>query len=94
MNAVDARARLTPIGYIGEFRKVHRAEWEPVCLNGIVITYLTAELAEIAAWRALRSHLCGEIVGTGEKASIAKAEVEFAKVFPGKGRKPFVVERR
>lgn len=96
MNDVDARA--TPVygGYHGEFRKVHRAAYEPVCVNGIAQVYPSAHEAEIAAWRALKAHLCADIVGDGQKASAAKSKAEalFGKVWPGKGRKPVEVVRR
>lgn len=94
MNEVDARAVPVYGGHRGEFRKVHRAAYEPVCVNGVPQVYPTKEEAELAAWRALKAHLCGDIVGSGEKASLAKAEAEFAKIFPGKGRRPVTVERR
>lgn len=96
MNGVNARA--VPIfgGFQGEFRKVHRSEWEPVQVNGVAQLYDTADAAEVAAWRALLAHLQGDIVGSGDKASIARTEAEkrFGKIFPGHGKKPVVVERR
>ncbi len=96
MNDVDARAVPVYGGYHGEFRKVHRAVYEPVCINGVPQIYPTAATAEIAAWRALRAHLCGEIVRSGDKAGAARSQAEelFGKVFPGKGRKPVEVVRR
>ena len=94
MNEVDARAAPVYGGFRGEFRKVHKAAYEPVCVNGVPQVYATREAAELAAWHALREHLQGDIVGSGEKASLAKAEAEFAKIFPGKGRRPVTVERR
>ncbi len=94
MNEVNARAVEMSGGFQGQMRKVHRAGWEPVCRNGQPVLFASEHEAEIAAWRALKAHLCGDIVGSGEKASIAKAEGEFAKIFPGKGRRPVVVERR
>lgn len=94
MNDVNARGRKTPIGWVGELRKVHRSAWELVCENGEPIIFATEHEAEIAAWRALRSHLCGDIVGTGTKASAArsKAEEQFGAIFR-RGRK-IEVERR
>jgi hypothetical protein len=96
MNDVDARAVPVYGGFRGEFRKVHRAMFEPVCVGGVPQVYETAHEAEIAAWRALKAHLCGDIVGSGEKASAAKSKAEqmWGKVFPGKGRKPVEVVRR
>jgi hypothetical protein len=95
MNDAQVRAVPNMNGWEGHFRKVHKAGWHPVEINGIAQLYETEEKAKIAAYEALHRHIFGDgILGTGEKASIAKAEAEFAKVFPGRGRKPFTVERR
>lgn len=88
MNDIGARSIPVVGGYQGQLRKVHRAEWEPVCVNGVPQVYPTAEAAELAAWHTLKAHLCAEIVGSGEKATIAAAEAEFRKIF----RKGKVVE--
>ncbi|MER8615993.1 hypothetical protein NKG99_03930 [Mesorhizobium sp. M1409] len=95
MNEVNARARQTPIGWVGELRKVHRADYELVAENGIPITFATEHEAEIAAWRALRSHLQGQIVGSGDKAAagLTEAEAKFGKLLRG-GGKTVAVERR
>jgi hypothetical protein len=88
-NEVDARSVPVYGGHRGEFRKVHRSEWEPVQVNGIPQIYGTALEAENAAWRALRSHLCADIVGSGEKASAAaksRGEALFGVIFK-KGKK-------
>mgnify|MGYP001209385736 CR=1 FL=1 len=76
MNEVGARASPVFGGYRGEFRKVHRADWEAVCVNGIPQVYPTAQAAELAAWRALHAHLCGEIVGDGYKAEAQRTKAE------------------
>jgi hypothetical protein len=96
MNEVNVRAVPVVGGWQGEIRKVHRADYEPVCVNGKPEVYPSEKDAEIAAWRALKEHLQADIVGTGDRVSAAKsrAEAEFGKVFPGRGRKPVVVERR
>lgn len=93
MNEVDARAVPVYGGYQGEIRKVHRSSYEAVCVNGVPQVYATEAEAEIAAWRALRSHLCGDIVGDGTKAATADFD-RIKKVFPGHGRRPFEVEVR
>ena len=93
-NEVSARAIAVMGGFRGQLRKVHRAAWEDVAENGVSILFATAQEAELAAWRALKAHLCGDIVGSGEKISLAKAEQEFAKIFPGHGRRPVEVVRR
>lgn len=96
MNDVDARAVPVCGGFQGEFRKVHRAAYEPVSVNGVAQIYDTEHEAEVAAWRALKAHLCGDIVGSGEKVSAARSRAEelFGKIWPGKGRKPVEVVRR
>lgn len=88
MNGVDARAVPVRGGYHGQFRKVHRSDWEPVQVNGKPIVYVTSHEAEVAAWRALRAHLCGDIVGDGAKPSAtrSKAEELFGAIFR-KGKK-------
>ncbi|MGX9145915.1 hypothetical protein [Mesorhizobium sp. 128a] len=95
MNEVNARARKTPIGWIGELRKVHRSDYEPYCENGVAIVFATENEAEVAAWRALRAHLQAAIVGSGDKASAALsvAEEKFGKLLRG-GGKTVAVERR
>ena len=96
MNSVDARSVAVYGGYHGEFRKVHRAGWEKVQARGVARIFATAAEAEIAAWRALRSHLCGDIVGTGQAsttAALSVAEERFGRLFRG-GGKTVAVERR
>lgn len=94
MNEVNARAVPVYGGFEGQFRKVHRSAWEPVCVNGVAQLYDTADAAEVAAWRALRAHLQGDIVGDGEKVSLAigQAASLFGAIFR-RGKK-IVVERR
>lgn len=94
MNGVDAKAVAVYGGFVGAFKKVHRSEWEKVCEGGVPRVYPTEYEAEIAAWRALRSHLCGDIVGSGEKVSIQKSKAEelFGSIFKRGKRIP--VERR
>ncbi|RWH31637.1 hypothetical protein [Mesorhizobium sp.] len=97
MNDAEVRAIPESNGFRGEFKKVHRTEWEPVCQNGEPLLFDTKDQAEVAAYRALMKHLFGDgIVRDGEKASAARSQAEeaFGRVFPGKGRKPVVVERR
>ncbi|MBN9235146.1 MULTISPECIES: hypothetical protein [Phyllobacteriaceae] len=95
MNDVDARSVAVFGGYHGEFRKVHKADWEVVQRHGRPIIYTSAYEAEIAAWRALRAHLCGDIVGSGQKAgtALSEAESKFKKLFRG-GGKTVTVEQR
>lgn len=93
-NDVNARAVRVYGGWQGEFRKVHRADWEPVRVNGTARIHDTPEAAELAAWRALRSHLCGDIAGFGEPVSgvSSRAESLFGAIFKN-GRKIGVVRK-
>ncbi|MBF6992718.1 hypothetical protein [Cupriavidus sp. IK-TO18] len=94
MNEVGARSIPVMGGFEGQFRKVHKATWEPVRVNGVAQIYPTEFEAETMAWRALIAHLCGDIVRSGEKVSTAKTKAEelFGALIR-KGRK-IPVERR
>lgn len=96
MNEAEVRAIPVSNGYEAQFRKLHRTEWFPVRENGVAVLYETAELAEIAGYRALMRHLFGDgIVRHGERAGTARSEAEarFGRIFPGRNRS-VVVERR
>ncbi|RUV81410.1 hypothetical protein EOA60_20855 [Mesorhizobium sp. M1A.F.Ca.IN.020.06.1.1] len=95
MNDAEVRAVPESNGFRGEFKKVHRTDWEPVCENGVAQLFDTEEQAQVAAYRALMKHLFGDgIVRDGEKASAerSKAEALFGGIFR-RGRK-IEVERR
>ena len=97
MNNAEVRAIEVFNGWEAQFRKIHRTEWYPVQVNGVVQLYESEEKAKNAAYAALMKHLFGDgIVRTGERAGSTKdaAEKLFGKVFPGKGRKPFEVVRK
>jgi len=95
MNDAEVRAIPEMNGFRAEFRKVHRTAWEAVCVDGVPQLYATPAEAENAGYKALMRHIFGDgIVRVGEKASIARAEREFARIFPGKGRRPVEVVRR
>lgn len=93
-NGIEVRVVPVSNGFEGHIRKVHKASWEPVCVNGVAQLYATETEAEVAAWRALHAHLQSDIVGTGVRVSAqrSKAEELFGGIFR-KGRK-IVVERR
>ncbi|TIU02313.1 MAG: hypothetical protein E5W43_00790 [Mesorhizobium sp.] len=96
MNDAEVRAIPESNGFRGEFKKVHRSEWNVVCLNGQPQLFDTKDQAEVAAYRALMKHLFGDgIVRDGEKASAAlsQAEEKFGKLLRG-GGKTVAVERR
>lgn len=93
----EPRVRTVPEmnGYRGEFRKLDKSGWHAVEVNGIAQLYESEEKAMIAAYEAMnRYHFGAGILREGEKATVANAEAAFAKIFPGHGRRPFVVERR
>lgn len=95
MNDAEVRAIPESNGFRGEFKKVHRSEWNVVCLNGQPQLFDTKDQAEVAAYRALMKHLFGDgIVRDGEKASAARSQAEtlFGGIFR-RGRK-IEVERR
>ena len=94
MNGIEVRVVAIMNGFEGQFRRVHKASWEAVSVNGVAQLFATRQDAEIAAWRALKAHLQGDIVGIGGKASAArsKAEEAFGGFFRN-GRK-ITVERR
>lgn len=89
-NAIAVRAVANTYGgFFAEIKKVHRATWERVRVNGEEQVYDTADQAEVAAWRALHAHLCSDIVGEGERVSARSA----AEALFIRGRK-VEVERR
>ncbi|MCV0395456.1 MAG: hypothetical protein K5872_22170 [Rhizobiaceae bacterium] len=97
MNEPRARAHPVMNGWEGQFRKLDRAGWHPVEVNGVAQLYDTPEQALIAAYEAMNAYLFGRgILRDGEKASAEKSRAEelFNKVWPGKGRKPVEVVRR
>jgi hypothetical protein len=61
--------------------KVHKAAYEKVCGRpGVPIIFPTWWEAEIAAWRALRAHIRGEMLRWGDPISLA-ARAEAEKLF-------------
>lgn len=95
MNTAEVRAVAVMNGWEGHFRKLDKAGWHPVQINGVVQLYETEDKAKIAAFEAMNRHHFGAgILRDGERASFARAEAEFAKIFPGKGRRPVEVVRR
>lgn len=95
MNDVNARAVPAMGGFVGQIRKVNRADYETVCRDGKPILFSCRKDAEIAAWRTLREHLIHDIVGSGERIALAartKAEELFGAIVKD-GRKIEVVRR-
>lgn len=97
MNSAEVRAIPVFNGWEGHFKKIHRSEWNPVQVNGVVQLFESEEKAKNAAYEALMKHLFGDgIVRTGERASAARDQAEklFGKVFPGKGKPAVPVVRK
>ena len=97
MNEPRVRAIQVYNGWEGHFKKLHRADWFPVEVNGIAQLFPTEDAAKVAAYEAMTRHHFGDgILRDGEKMSAERSQVEtlFGKVFPGKGRKPVEVVRR
>lgn len=57
MNEIDARAVRYQGQFVGQFRRVHKADYETVQENGEVVLFSTEAEAERAAWRAMSAHL-------------------------------------
>ena len=77
MNDIDAKAMPAFGGCHGIFRKVHKVGYEKVCDKpGQLILFTPLWEAEIAAWRALRAHIRGEMLRWGDPVSLARLEAE------------------
>jgi hypothetical protein len=97
MNTAEVRAVPVMNGWEGHFRKLDKAGWHAVQVNGVVQLFETEDKAKIAAYEAMNHHHFGAgILRAGEKMSAKRTHAEelFGKVFPGKGRKPVEVVRR
>ncbi len=93
----EARVRAVPVfnGWEGHFRKLHKADWFPVEVNGIAQLFETEEKAKIAAYEAMTRHHFGDgILSEGERTSAARSKAEelFGAIFR-RGRKIEVVRR-
>jgi len=82
MNDIDARAVPTPHGgFYGEFRRIHRSNWERVRKDRIDQMFDCPFEAEVRAWRELKSHMLGLVVG--DNTPLARARTEAEKLFKG-----------
>lgn len=95
----EPRVRAIPVfnGWEAHFRKLHKAGWFQVEVNGIAQLFPSEAEAKVAAYEAMTRHHFGDgILRDGEVVSAAKSKAEelFGKVFPGKGRRPVEVVRR
>jgi len=95
MNDAEVRAIPESNGFRGEFKKIHRSDWEVVSKNGQPQLFDTKDQAEVAAYRALMKHIFGDIVRDGDRAghALSEAEAKFGKLLRG-GGKTVAVERR
>jgi len=53
MNEIDARSIPHQGQFAAQFRRVHKATYETVCVNGEPILFKTSDAAKVAAWEAL-----------------------------------------
>lgn len=82
MNGIGVKAVYSQGQWVGMFRKVHKADFETVCVNGEPAGFESFELAKLAAWDALTPHLQSIMVRDGDRLQGSKTEIE--RVF-GKG---------
>lgn len=95
MNEPRVRAVPEMNGFRGEFRKLDRAGWHAVEVNGVAQLYESQDKAMLAAYEAMNAHHFGKgILAEGEKPVVAVAEAEFRRLFPGHGRRAVEVQRR
>ncbi len=77
MNHPDAGFKQLPCGgFHGLFRKVHKADFQVVMRKGKPRVFDSAAEAEVAGWRALRDHLCREIVADRTSIDWKKARAK------------------
>ena len=83
MNSIAVRAVRTDGMFAGQFRRVHKAEFETVRINGCPVLFPTEDKAKLAAWEALTSHLCTLMRREGETVD-ADARKAAEAIFKGK----------
>ena len=92
MNKAEARAKRSPLGFwVGEYRFVHKADFYQVTDRGEPARFQTSIAAELAAHKAVLSHLNGHMNRSGEK-SVMDAERAFGAVFKNGQRIPVEVK--
>ncbi|TDR34684.1 hypothetical protein [Aquamicrobium defluvii] len=95
MNEARVRAVQVFNGWEGHFKKMHKAGWFPVEVNGIAQLFPSEADAKVAAYEAMTKHHFGDgILSDGERTSAtrSKAEELFGAIFR-RGRKIEVVRR-
>ena len=95
MNEPRVRAVEVVNGWEGHFRKLHKAGWFPVEVNGVAQLFPTDDAAKVAAYEAMTRHHFGDgILRDGDRATSAKSKAEelFGAIFK-RGRKIEVVRR-
>lgn len=79
MNEIDARSIPHQGQFAAQFRRVHKATYETVCVNGDPVLFKTSDAAKVAAWEALAAsgHLSTLMRRDGcTLADTARAEAE------------------
>lgn len=95
MNEPRVRAVQVFNGWEGHFKKMHKAGWFPVEVNGIAQLFPSEADAKVAAYEAMTKHHFGDgILSDGERTSAARSKAEelFGAIFR-RGRKIEVVRR-
>lgn len=82
MNHIDARGIRYGSYYIGQFRRVHKADYETVCINGRPRVFQSEHEAECAAWRVLSGHVNGLMRRDGVTIG-ENARTEAERLFAG-----------
>ncbi|MDZ7823087.1 MAG: hypothetical protein U5K75_02955 [Ahrensia sp.] len=92
MNSIEVKVeRVSTLAFTAHFKTVRMGQWKCVNKNGKPAFFDTPELAEIAAWRAMRDYWQADIVGDNEgiKDSLIAANSAFKP-----SSKPVKIERR
>ena len=92
MNKAEARAKWSPLGFwVGQYRFVHKADFYQVKDRDGPVRFQTAIAAELAAHKAVLSHLNGYMTRSGDRA-VMEAERAFGAIFKGGKRIPVEVK--
>lgn len=91
MNSIEVRTeQVAPGAFVGQFRTIRSSEWKTVQENGVRRLFDTPELAELAAYRALREFWQCDVIGFDVK----KTAIEAANAIFRPGKKPIPVVKR
>lgn len=85
MNEIGTRAIPHQGQFLGQFRKVHKAEYETVCENGEPRLFQTSDAAKVAAWEALAASGHLTTLMTRDGCTVAdQAKEEWERLFARK----------